>query len=272
VNEPVIIKPLGSFEWVDLRELIASRHLMFLLAWRDVKVMYVQTYLGIAWSVITPLISIFVLNFVFQKVAKTDTGDVQPFLFTMCGYVAWSYFSKLVNAASTSLINAQSIIQKVYFPRLVLPLSKAVSGLVDLLVLLTILGLAMLYHDVQLRSTMLLLPFVLFMLLLTSLSVGVWLSAVTVRYRDFRFVTPFLLQVGLFVTPVAYPLSQVPGNYTAMFMLNPMVGIIESFRYCLLGVGDPLPAIGFSVFITLFMLLLGLYYFSKVEKVMSDII
>jgi len=135
VNEPVIIKPLGNFEWVDLRELIASRHLMFLLAWRDVKVMYVQTYLGIAWSVITPLISIFVLNFVFQKVAKTDTGDVQPFLFTMCGYVAWSYFSKLVNAASTSLINAQSIIQKVYFPRLVLPLSKAVSGLVDLLVL-----------------------------------------------------------------------------------------------------------------------------------------
>lgn len=272
MSEKRIIKPPSPWSSIDFKELYAYRHLLVSLAWRDIRVKYAQTFVGLAWAVLQPLITIFLLSFVFQRVAKVDTDDIPPLLFTLAGYASWSYFSVLLINAGNSVISAQGMIQKIYFPRLVLPLSKALAGLVEFGVILICLLALMVLNGHFSFENIYFFPVILALTLLCGLAGGIWISALTVRYRDFRFVTPFMVQVGLFLTPIAYPLDTVPQNFLSIYYLNPMVGIAEGFRWTLLGVGQPWPALFFSIGITTILFVGGILYFAKVEKIMADII
>lgn len=272
MSEKHTIAPPSSWGRVDLAELYRYRQLLFSLAWRDIKVKYAQTMIGLLWAILNPLITITLLSFVFQRVAKVSTNGIPPFLFTLVGYGAWSYFSALLVNAGNSVITAQSMIQKIYFPRLVLPLSKAIAGLVEFAVILFCILVSIVFYQIYSLENLLFFPLILLLTIICGLAGGVWISALTVRYRDFRFVTPFLVQVGLFLTPIAYPLSSVPKEYQFLYMLNPMVGISEGFRWSLLGQGEPWPALLYSAIISSVCFLLGLMFFAKVEKTMADII
>lgn len=272
MTENRIIKPPSQWSSIDFGELYMYRHLLTSFAWRDIRVKYSQTVLGLVWAVLQPMVTIVLLSFVFQRIGRVSTGEVPPLLFTLVGYATWSYFSVLLSSAGNSVLDAQQMIKKIYFPRLVLPLSKAVACAVEFVVILICIVLLMVYYGYWKLDNIAFLPFVLFMTVMCGLAGGIWISALTVRYRDFRFITPFLIQGGLFLTPIAYPLSAVPNQYLSFYNLNPMVGIAEGFRWTLLDIGDPWPSIMHSAIISLTLLISGVFYFSKVEKIMADIL
>jgi len=267
-----IISPSSKFSFLDFREVYKYRQLLVSLAVRDIKVKYAQTYIGVFWVVLQPIITILLLSFVFQKIVGVATAGVPAFLYILSGYWAWSYFSNVVAGAGDAVISSQDMIQKIYFPKLTLPLSKAVSALVDTAIVLAILFLLMLYYKYPVSTNIFYFPLAMIATVLCGFSIGTWISAITVRYRDFRFITPFLLQLGLFVTPVAYPIDQVPEQYHFIYFLNPMVGIIEFCRWSLLSVGSLGVSVFYSAIVIFVLFISSLFYFGKVEKIMADII
>ncbi|MDH5604438.1 MAG: ABC transporter permease [Cyclobacteriaceae bacterium] len=248
------------------------RDLFYTLAWRDLRVRYAQTALGLLWAVIQPMATLLIFTLIFGRAIKVDTGNTPYPVFAMSGMLAWSYFSYVLSQSGQSVIGAQEMVKKVYFPRLVIPLSKAVTGFVDFLVALVFLVVLMLYYKVVPSSGVIYLPLFFFMNVLAALGVGIWLSALTVRYRDFQHVVPFLVQVGLYATPIAYPVSMIPANYQWLYHLNPMAGVVEAYRWSILG-GE-----GLSVYTWLSMgvigvlFITGLLYFKSVEKIMADVV
>jgi len=213
-----------------------------------------------------------VLSFVFGTVAKVDTGDVPHALFTIAGLSAWTYFSTLLTSAGTSIVGAQSMIKKIYFPRILIPLSKAISGLVDFAITLICLFGLMLYYGYSPGPYILWLPFFLFIALVSGLAGGILASALSVRYRDFTFVIPMLVRLGLYATPIAYQASAVPEAYKTIYYLNPMVGVVEGFRWSLFGASSPDNAMFYSIGIIFIIFIIAIIYFNKVEKVMADIL
>ncbi len=272
IAQVTIITPSSKWSFVDFRELYRFRQLLWSLAWRDIKVKYAQTFIGLLWAIINPLLTIIFLSFVFHRVAKVDTGNVPALLFTLTGYAAWMYFSTLLQTAGDSILSAQGMIQKIYFPRLILPLSKALSGLLEFAVILLCIFAFMFYYNFKPSFNIIYFPLFLLVSIITALTGGIWISALTVRYRDFRFITPFLVQLGLFITPIAYPSSNVPEKYLSLYFLNPMASVVEGFRWSLLGLEFDIHYLWLSVLGVIVMCILGLYYFSKVEKIMADII
>jgi lipopolysaccharide transport system permease protein len=243
-----------------------------MLSYRDIKVRYVQTYLGMAWAVINPLISVLLLYFVFGVVVKVDTQGIPPLLYMMAGLCSWNYFSRVVGEAGSSIIGSQSLVKKVYFPRLIIPLSKAISALVDLLIVLLILGAMMLVYQIPVRwQLIMIIPFSL-LAVLAGIAFGIWVSALTIRFRDFTHILPLVLRIGMFLSPIAYGASLVPQPYRWAFNLNPLTGIIEGFRWALFDTPLDIGSIWISISVILITLIGGIWHFLRMEQFIADII
>ncbi|WPP53304.1 ABC transporter permease [Catalinimonas niigatensis] len=275
-NHKIVIDANKSPLALELRELFNYKDLFYTLSYRDFKVKYAQTFLGLSWAFIQPLMTLLVFSLLFSRGLQLDTGNIPYILFAACGLSAWTYFSGVMGQAGSSIIGAQSMVQKIFFPRLIIPLSKALVGLIDFVIALVILFIFMVVYQFTPSSNIIYLPFFVFMTIIASLGVGIWLSALTIRYRDFQHIVPFLVRFGMFFTPVAYPASvivnRVPDWASAIYYLNPIAGIIEGFRWSVLGTEAPniFSYISFGIVILLF--ISSLFYFKKVEKTIADII
>ncbi len=270
---PLIIDAQRRRFLPDFRELFAYRELLWILAWRDFRVRYAQTALGLIWGIVQPLITLAILIVIFEKGLAVDTGDLPYALFALSGLCAWTYGSFLLSNAGSSLVGSAHMIQKIWFPRLVIPLSKAIVGFVEFGITFVFLLLLMAWYRVPPPPSVVWFPFFLGMTVLVGLAAGIWLGALTIRYRDFQHVIPFLVRIGLYVTPVAYPASVVPERFkTIYWVLNPMAGVIEGFRWSTVGGTPPPPAAWCSFAILGLLFVLGLFYFKRVERVMADIL
>lgn len=261
---------------LGLGELIRYKDLFLILAYRDFRVRYAQTFLGFAWAFLQPAATLTIFTLVFGKAAKIDTGGIPYPVFAIVGMSAWSYFSFVMSQAGNSILGAQGMIKKIYFPRLVIPLGKAFVGLIDFgIVFLFLLGI-MWYYGYPISANIVFLPLFFLANIISSLAVGIWLSTLTIRYRDFKHLIPFAVQFGLYITPIAYPaellIGRIPEWAAIIYYLNPVAGIVEGFRYCILGTPftNWYAAISLSVMLVIFVS--GLYYFKKMEKVMADIV
>ncbi len=261
---------------LNLKELIEYRDLFIILAYRDFRVRYAQTFLGLLWAFIQPLATLLIFIVVFGMAIKVETEGIPYPLFAICGMAPWTYFSFVLGQAGSSVIASQEMVKKIYFPRLVIPLSKSLVGLVDFVIALVMIVGLMLYYSINVSYTLVYFPLYVIAGMLASLSLGIWLSALTIRYRDFQHVLPFLVQFGLYATPIAYPSSAITSNLpdwaTVLFYLNPAAGIVEGFRWCLLE--STIPSIQSFIFVPMTILLLvsGLVYFRKVERTMADLV
>lgn len=261
---------------LGLGELFKYKDLFLVLAYRDFRVRYAQTYLGFLWAFIQPALTLTIFTLVFGKAARVDTGDIPYPVFAIVGMSAWSYFAFVMSQSGNSIIGAQGMIKKIYFPRLVIPLSKALVGLIDYAIAFVFLVVIMVTYQQEISTNILLLPLFMVVNLISALGIGIWLSALTVRYRDFQHIIPFAVQFGLYATPIAYPSSllvdKLPAWVNSIYYLNPMAGVVEGYRLAILGVGD-INTYSYLSFTMVFLLFVsGLYYFGKVEKVMADIV
>jgi len=260
--------PIG----LGIKELIKYKDLFFILAWRDLRVRYAQTFLGLLWAFIQPLATLLIFVVIFGRALDVKTGDIPYPVFALAGMSAWSYFAFVLNQSGTSIIGAQDMVKKVYFPRLVIPLSKAVVGFVDFFITFIFLMGLMIYYQVSLTANIFYFPLFFLLNVLAGLAVGIWTSALTIRFRDFQHVIPFVIQIGLYATPIAYPSSLIPEKYQVLYFLNPMAGVVEGYRFSLLGTDfmAELSYISFALIIVLF--ITGLFYFKRVERVMADLV
>jgi lipopolysaccharide transport system permease protein len=262
--------PQGWFE-LNLREMWESRELLYFFVWRDLKVRYKQTAIGVAWVVLQPLLAMLVFTFFFGRLAKMPSEGLPYPVFYYTALLPWMYFAASLTGATNTMVDNQNVITKVYFPRMFLPLSAVLSGLVDFAIgFLLLIGMIFYYHQVP-TVAMLLLPLFLLLTVMTALAMGFWLSAMNAMYRDVRYVVPFLVQFWLFASPVAYPSSLVPARWRWLYGLNPMAGVIEGFRWVLTGHGRvPGPLVFVSAGTVLFLLIGGVVYFQKVEVTIAD--
>ena len=269
----VVIQP--STGWVSLRlaELWESRELLGFLIWRDVAVRYKQTVLGVAWAVIQPFFTMVIFSVFFGALAKMPSDGIPYPVFAFCGLLPWQLFAHALNDSGNSLVASQNLITKVYFPRLVIPIAAVVAGLVDFAIAFLILLAMMAVFHVVPTASIAMLPVFLCLAVASALAVGLWLSALNVRYRDVRYMIPFLTQVWLFTTPVAYSSTLVPARWRLLYGLNPMVGVVEGFRWSLLGTAHgPGPMLLVSAAVVLLLLVSGLYYFRRMERTFADIV
>jgi lipopolysaccharide transport system permease protein len=268
-----VIEP--SKGWVSLRlgALWRFRELLYFLIWRDVKVRYKQTLLGAAWAILQPLLTMIVFSIFFGKLARMPSDGVPYPLFAYVALVPWTFFANGLTLSSNSLVSNQTLLRKVYFPRLVIPVSAVASGLLDFAIaFVVLLGLAARY-GVTPTANMLWLPVLVLLALVTALGVGLWFAALNVLYRDIQYVVPFLVQVWLYATPIVYPSSLVPERWRTLYALNPMVGVVEGFRWTLLGTGTaPGPMILVSAAAAVATLIGGLFFFRRMEKSFSDVV
>jgi lipopolysaccharide transport system permease protein len=269
----VVVEPSRSWVPLKLGELSAHRELLYFLIWRDVKVRYKQTLLGVAWAILQPLLTMIVFSTFFGRLARMPSDGIPYPIFSFTALVPWTLFAYGLNQGSNSLVGSANLLKKVYFPRLCLPLASVLSGVVDFLLAFVMLVVLMVYYGVPPSLRILWLPLFVLLTLVTALAVALWLSALNVQYRDIRFIVPFLLQVWLFATPIAYPSSLLAEPWRTLYGLNPMVGVVEGFRWALLEVATaPGPVVGVSALVTLGLLVSGAYYFRRMEKTFADIV
>jgi len=258
--------------WRKIKECWQYRDLLRMLSYRDVRVRYAQTFLGMAWAIINPLISVLLLYFVFGVVIKVDTQGVPPLLFSMAGLCSWNYFSRVVGEAGSSVIGAQSLVKKIYFPRLIIPLSKSFSALIDLVIVLMILaGMMLIYHIPVTWNALMIIPFTA-LTILAGIAFGVWVAALTIRFRDFTHILPLVLRIGMFLSPIAYGATLVPQPYKWAFNLNPLTGIIEGFRWALFNTPMDINAVWTSIAVIMIILVGGIWYFLRMDQYIADII
>jgi lipopolysaccharide transport system permease protein len=257
-----------------LRDLWRYRELFVFLAWRDLLVRYKQTVVGLAWSLIRPILTMLVLTIVFGKLGKMPSGGVPYPLLVFCGIIPWQFFATAFSESGNSLVANTGLISKVYFPRLLIPAGSLVTAMVDLLISLAFLVVLMIWYGWMPPATVAFLPLFLLLASATSFGVGVWAAALMVRYRDFRFIVPFVIQFGLYLSPVGFPSAVVPERYRLLYAANPMVGVIDGFRWCILG-GEhtlPGPTLALSAAGSVLLLLTGLHYFRRTERTFADVI
>lgn len=260
----------------DFKELFRYKDLFYTLAWRDFRVRYVQTTIGFLWAFVQPVVTLLILTVVFSKFAKVDTGNVPHLVFTAASLSIWTYFAFVLTNSGSSIIASQGMIKKIYFPKLIIPLSKAVVGLIDFGIAFIILISLMVYYGITPESTVWMAPIFIIIGMIAALGVGIWLSALTVRYRDFQHIVPFMVQLGLYATPVAYPVSAASKNFPDWFMalyyLNPMAGVVQGFRWSLFGGDPPGNMMYISIGVVILIFISGLFYFKKVEDQMADFV
>jgi len=267
------ISPPSRWTSLEFRELWEYRELLYFLIWRDVKVRYKQTALGAAWAVIQPFFMMVVFSLFFGRLAKVPSDGIPYPVFTFCALLPWQLFANALTESSNSLVGNQNLITKVYFPRLVVPISAVLGGLVDFVIAFMILLGMMLYYGIVPGWAIVTLPGFILLAVMTALGVGLWLSALNVQYRDVRYTIGFLVQLWLFLTPVAYPSSIVPEKWRPLYGLNPMAGVVEGFRWALLGKSQPPGAmLWVSVAVVIVILFGGLYYFRRMEQQFADIV
>jgi lipopolysaccharide transport system permease protein len=272
----ILIRPTRGLASLGLRAVWEYRELLFFLVWRDVKVRYKQTALGVLWVVLQPLVSMAIFTVLFGVLLKVPSGDAPYPVFAFAGLLPWNYFSQSLSRASTSLVNSSHLITKIYFPRLVIPLSGVFSSLVDFAISFVVLLILMLLYGVTPSARMLLLPALLLLALVTALGFGLWLSALNVKYRDVGYLLPFLIQIWMYLTPVVYGSSLIPERYRFLLSLNPMTGVVEGFRWALLG-GElesylSAPLLALSVGIALAVLVSGAVFFRTTERSFADVV
>ena len=261
--------------WVSLRlaEIWTSRELLYFLVWRDVKVRYKQTALGASWAVIQPFFTMIVFSLFFGKLAGVPSDGVPYPIFSFAALVPWAFFSTGMTQASNSLVGSANLIRKVYFPRLVIPVSSVLVGIIDLAIAFVVLLAMMAFYGMTPTANVVWIPAFVLLALVTALGVGLWLSALNVQYRDIRLVVPFLVQIWMFATPIAYSSSLLPEKWRLVYALNPMVGVVEGFRWALLGTGRAPGAVAAaSALAAVVFLLTGAYYFRRMERSFADVV
>jgi lipopolysaccharide transport system permease protein len=263
----------GRHYWLDLWN---YRELLQVLAWRDLSVRYKQTVIGVLWALIRPLLTILVFTIVFGRIAGMPTDGNAPYpLMVFAGMLPWSFFSTSLADASSSLISAGNagLISKVYFPRLIVPIAAVMVGLVDFLISLALFAALMVWYRFMPGWRIIFLPLFTTIVFMASLGIGTWITALNVKYRDFRYVIPFMLQFGLFISPVGFSSNVIPHQWRLLYSINPLVGVIDGFRWCLLGQSHIYwPAFVLSVVVTIFFTSVGVYTFRKMERSFADLI
>lgn len=268
-----LIHPSRGLVSLKLAELWEYRELLYFLTWRDIKVRYKQTVIGAAWAIIQPFFAMVVFSIFFGQLAKIPSDGIPYPIFAYCALLPWQLFAHALNESSNSLVTNQGLITKVYFPRLVIPVAPVLAGLVDFGIAFLVLIGMMLYYGIMPTFAVLTIPLFLILAVATALSVGLWLSALNVEYRDVRYTIPFLTQFWLFATPVAYPSSLVPESWRALYGLNPMAGVVEGFRWALLGKAEgPGTLLVVSVMVVIILFIGGLYYFRRMERTFADVV
>jgi lipopolysaccharide transport system permease protein len=270
-----VLRLRTSKGWVPVKfnELWEYRELIYFLVWRDIKVRYKQTVLGAAWAIIQPFFTMVVFSLFFGKLGKIPSDGVPYPVFTYAALVPWTFFAGSLSHASDSLVGSANLIKKVYFPRLVVPISSVLAGTLDFVLAFVVLLGVMLFYGIVPTGNVMWLPLFLLLALVTALGVGLWMSALNVEFRDVRYVVPFLVQFWLFATPIAYPSSLLSEPWRTLYGINPMVGVVEGFRWALLGTATgPGPIIVVSCFVALLVLVSGAFYFRRMEKTFADII
>jgi lipopolysaccharide transport system permease protein len=263
----------GRGSGLRLGELWAYRELLYFLVWRDIKVRYKQTLLGAAWAIIQPVLTMVVFTLFFGNLAKVPSDGIPYPLFAFAGLVPWTLFAYSLTESSSSLVTNQNLITKVYFPRLIIPLASVLSGLVDFSISFAVLIVLMLYYGVMPQLAVLTVPLFVVFAVLAALSIGIWLSALNVEFRDVRYTIPFLTQVWMFITPLAYASSLVPSKWRLIYGLNPMAGVVEGFRWALLGkTAAPGLLLAASIPAVILLLIGGSYYFRRMERTFADVV
>jgi lipopolysaccharide transport system permease protein len=270
----LVIAPPEERPPVEWRELWAYRGLIFFLVWRDLKVRYAQTVLGAAWAIVQPVLTMVIFTVIFGHFARVPSDGVPYAAFSLAGVVPWTYFATSLTTASLVLVNNRDMLTKVYFPRLALTLSAIITGLVDFAIAFAIVLIVTLgYGIVPSALSLVVIPLLVAILAIASTGMGAWLGAMAVQYRDIKHIVPFLVQIWMYASPIVYPLSIVPQRYRLLYMLNPMVGVIEGFRAVLLRTNPvPWPAIGMSVVGSLVLLAIGVHYFRRAEHIFADVV
>jgi lipopolysaccharide transport system permease protein len=273
-NQTVILRPPSGWEMINLHDLWVYRELIYFLTWRDLKVRYKQTLLGASWAILRPFLTMIVFSIFFGGLAKVPSDNIPYPIFSFTALLPWELFVTALSVASRSLVVNSHMITKVYFPRVILPISSVLAGVVDFFIAFCVLLGMMVFYQVKLGPALWALPLFLILGLITAMGVGFWLSALNVQYRDIGYVTPFLTQFWMFITPIAYPASLVPEKWRILYGLNPMTGVVEGFRWSLLGSQQSAPTemLAVSVAISFILLISGLFYFRKMERTFADMV
>jgi len=272
-DEPlVIIEPSKSWTAINVRDIWAHRELLYFLVWRDVKIRYKQTLLGAAWAIIQPLFTMLIFTLIFGRVAQVGSDGIPYPIFAYAALLPWVFFSNAVTNSSNSLVSSAHVITKVYFPRVIVPVAAVGAGLVDFAFACSMLIVLMVHYRMGPTVNILLLPGLVLLTTLLAAALGMWLSALNVKYRDVRFAVPFLMQVWMFLSPIAYPRSMVPAKWEFLYSLNPLTGIIEGYRSALFGRPFNWTALGTSSVITLGVIVYSSLVFRKMEKTFADIV
>ncbi len=274
----VVIKPTKGFVSLNLRDLWQYRELLYFLVWRDIKVRYKQTVLGAAWAIIQPFTTMVVFSLFFGGLAQIPSDGVPYPIFAYAALVPWTFFANGLSGSSDSLVGSANLIKKIYFPRLIIPIAAVLRGVVDFLLAFSVLLVMMLAYQIPLTLSVLTLPFFLLLAFISALGVGLGLSALNVQFRDVRYIIPFLVQIWLFITPVAYPSSLIENEVLrALYSLNPMAGVVDGFRWALLGGVNPAlrppdASLLVSTAAALILLVVSLFYFRRMERTFADVV
>lgn len=273
----VIIEPSRSWFAFPWRDLWDYRELLVFLIWRDLKVRYKQTFLGVTWILLQPLVSMAVYSYLFGGLLNVPSGDVPYPIFAFAALLPWTYFSSSLTKSSASLVTSSNLITKVYFPRLIIPLASVLSGLVDFFISFVVLAIMLVVYQVKLTLAILLLPLLLVLAILAALGFSLWLSALNVRYRDINYLVPYLVQIWMYVTPVIYATTLIPERFRILMGLNPMTAVVEGFRWALLGTQmantqPQVTVVVLSILVTLVVLVSGVMFFRYTERTFADII
>jgi lipopolysaccharide transport system permease protein len=269
----IVIRPSRGWVSLKLRELWEYRELLYFLTWRDIKVRYKQTVLGAAWAIIQPFFTMVVFSLIFGRLANIPSDGIPYPIFSYAALVPWTFFANGLSQSSNSLVGSANLIKKVYFPRLTIPIATVLSGVVDFVLAFIVLLGMMIFYGIVPTVNVLWLPLFLMLSLTTSLGVGLWLSAMNVQFRDVRYTVPFLTQLWLFATPIAYPSSLLSEPWRTLYGINPMVGVVEGFRWALLGTATAPGLISIvSSLAALTLLVSGAFYFRRMEKTFADVV
>lgn len=256
------------------RELWCYRELFYFLSWRNLLIRYKQTVVGVAWALIRPMLTMIVLTFVFGKLGKMPSGGVPYPILVLCGMLPWQFFALVLAESGNTLVGNANMVTKIYFPRIIVPASSVIACFVDFLISVLFLAVMMLYYQFVPAIAVLMVPFFMLLMIAASLGAGLWIAALMVKYRDFRFIVPFVVQFGLYISPVGFYSNVVPEKYRILYSLNPMVGVIDGFRWAILGGEHSLYLPGFSLSIVgvAFLLVSGFWYFRTAEREFADVI
>jgi lipopolysaccharide transport system permease protein len=266
-------EPSTKWAWPKLRELWEYRELLFFFAWRDIKVRYRQTVMGVLWAIIQPILTMVIFSLFFGRLANIPSDGLPYPVFSFAALVPWTFFANALTQASNSLVLSGNMLKKIYFPRLALPIATVFAGVVDFALAFIVLLCIMLYYGLVPTANILWLPFFALLALITSIGVSLWLAAMNVQFRDVRYTIPFITQAWLFVTPIAYPSSLLPDSLQIVYGMNPMAGVVEGFRWALLGTDTaPGPMLIVSSVVALLLLVSGAFYFRRMENTFADVV